>query len=85
MIIRTRVKLKGDDEPQEHYALVFDDADEIYVFMSYRNALTTAAKTLATECGDICNNEIFYLIQLAEFISSSLDVELYWNKQGENG
>ena len=83
-IIKTTVQLKGENEPRQHYALVFDDVTELGGFMLYRNALTTASKTLAAECGDLCDSEIFYLIQLSEFISTALDMELYW-EGGGNG
>ena len=79
-IIRTTVQLRGDKEPRQHLALVFDDARTLSKFMAYRNALTTAAKMLASNDDNICSEEIFYLIQLAEFISTALDIELYWNK-----
>ena len=80
-IIKTTVQAKGDKEPKEHFALVFDGISDLSDFMFYRNALTTAAKTLASS-DDFCTDEIFWLIQLAEFISSSLDYELYWKKIG---
>ena len=83
-IIQTLVQLKGESEPKPHYALVFDDASDPVDFMVYRNALTTAAKTLASECDGMCDSEIFWLIQLSEFISTALDIELYW-KGGKNG
>jgi hypothetical protein len=83
--IQTLVQLKGESEPQPHYALVFDDATSLAVFMIYRNALTSAAKALASQGEDLWNDEIFQLIQLSEFISSALDMELYWKKGGQDG
>jgi len=84
-IIRTQLQLNGESEPQQHYALVFDDATGLHTFMTYRHALTSAAKGLASMGDDIWNDEIFQLIQLSEFISSALDMELYWKKGGQDG
>lgn len=78
MIVPVKVQLKGDKEPQRHLALVFEDAVIPHDFIPYRNALTTAAKEILT-CGDYdgcCNDEMFRMLQLAEFISSSLEDEL---------
>lgn len=83
-IIKVEVRLKGEKEPQQHYALVFDDVTELSGFMVYRNVLTTAAKMLSSEHGSEFESEIFHLIQLSEFISTALDFELYW-KGGNNG
>ena len=79
-IIRTKVQLKGEKEPQEHYALVFDDAIGPADFLVYRNALTTAAKMLVSDEDIICYNEAFWLIQLSEFINTALDIDLYFQK-----
>ncbi|MBR0166123.1 MAG: hypothetical protein IJQ13_04515 [Prevotella sp.] len=84
-IIKTMVQLKGESEPQQHFALVFDDVMSPADFMMYRNALTTAAKAmLNSDESDLYSSELFYLIQLSEFINTALDVELYW-KGGDNG
>lgn len=78
MITTVNVQLKGEHEPQKHYALVFPDAMGPEDFISYRNALTTAAKTIVSceEVEGCLNDEAFWLIQLSEFISTSLDDEL---------
>lgn len=86
-IIRTQVQLRGESEPQQHYALVFDDALSPADFLVYRNALTTAAKAIVSSDEDAGNfsNELFWLIQLSEFINTALDIELYFNKGGQDG
>ena len=85
MIIKTMVQLKGESEPQQHFALVFDDIVTPSDFMVYRNALTQAVKSiLISEDGENFNDECFWLLQMAEFMSTALDVELYW-KGGDNG
>ena len=79
-IVKVNVQLKGESKPEEHYALVFDDAMGYGDFIVYRNALTTAAKAIATEEDTLCTEEIFWLIQLSEFINTALDYELYWKR-----
>ena len=76
MIIKTLVQLKGESEPQQHFALVFDDIVDPRDFVTYRNALTTAVKSILTsEDGEYLQDECFFLIQLSEYISSSLDLK----------
>lgn len=77
-IIKTLVQLKGESEPRPHLALVFDDARDPVDFMVYRNALTMAAKQLVSEDDGTYTDQVFWLIQLSEFISTALDIELYW-------
>ena len=84
MIIRAMVQLNGDKEPEPHLALVFDDAIGPGDFITYRNALTTAAKVMVTEEDSLCVDEAFWLIQLAEFIDTALDIETR-GKGGSNG
>ena len=75
MIIPIKTQLKGDTQPTRHYALVFDDVITPADFAAYRNALTTAVKNILTYC-DTCDSfsgEMFLLLQLAEFIGTSLD------------
>ena len=85
MIINTLVQLKGEKEPQPHIALVIDDAITPSDLAAYRNALTTAAKFILTcEDGENFHEECFWLLQLSEFISSSLDMELE-RKGGRHG
>ena len=85
MIITTLAQLKGESEPQPHIALVIDDAVMPSDLISYRNALTTAAKFILT-CwdGENFHDECFWLLQLSEFINSSLDIELE-SKGGRHG
>lgn len=77
MIIRTLVQLKGEKEPHQHYALVFDDAMGPQDLIAYRNAATSAVKAIISS-SDNCfmEQECFFLLQLAEYISSSLDDEM---------
>lgn len=75
MIVPVNVQLKCDTEPQRHYALVFEDVMCPADFITYRNALTTAVKEILSGADD-CNcfeKELFFLLQLAEFIATSLD------------
>lgn len=80
MIIKTLVQLDFDSEPQEHYALVFDDVICPRDFITYRNALTTVCREMASspEMENISGigNCIYWLLQMAEYISESLDTEL---------
>lgn len=75
MIVPVQVKLKGHTKPQQRYALVFDDINCPGDFIVYRNALTTAVKEILSEANDSScfEEELFFLLQLAEFISTSLD------------
>ena len=75
MIVKVKVQLKGDQEPRDHYALVFDDAMGPADLIPYRNALTMAAKEIVSnpDVGEYLNEEVFWLIQLSEFIGTSLD------------
>ena len=81
MIVKVKVQLNGDKEPREHYALVFPDVTLPEDFIPYRNALTTSAKEIISnpDVGDCLNDEAFWLIQLSEFISTSLDDEITAN------
>lgn len=80
MIIPVNVRLKGESEPNKHYALVFSDVMGIEDFIAYRNALTKAVKAcLTSDSAGYIDNELFWLVQLSEFISSSID-EAYKNK-----
>lgn len=83
MIIPVTVQLKGESKPQEHYALVFDDVMGPEDFIAYRNALTTVTKVALTDSNACCLDELFWLVQLSEFISSSLD-EYYQKRGGES-
>ena len=75
MIIKVNVQLKGEKEPRTHYALVFPDAMAPADFIPYRNAITTAAKEIVSnpDVSGLLNDEAFWLIQMAEFITASLD------------
>ena len=43
----------------------------------YRNALTTAVKAILTSSDDFClEKECFFLLQMAEYISSFLDDQM---------
>lgn len=82
MIIQTLIQLKGESEPRQHFALVFDDVARAEDFIPYRNALTTVAKAVITSSEpDAYADELFWIVQMAEFISSSLDLE-YQKKGG---
>lgn len=78
MIITTTVKLKGESRPCEHLALVFPGPMGTEDLIAYRNAMTEAVKAILTS-GDYddgsLSSECFYLIQMAEFITDSLDEE----------
>ncbi len=75
MIIPVNVQLKHESEPQRHYALVFEDIITPADFITYRNALTTAVKEILSEADEsrCFEEELYFLLQLAEFISDSLD------------
>lgn len=75
MIIPVNVQLKHESEPQRHYALVFEDIITPADFITYRNALTTAVKEILSEADDskCFEEELYFLLQLAEFIATSLD------------
>ena len=77
MIIPVSVQLKGETQPQRHLALVFPDAMLPADLIPYRNAATTVAKEVLTnsDIGSCLNDECFWLVQFAEFISTSLDAE----------
>ena len=77
MIVPVNVQLKGESKPTKHLALVFDDVTGVEDFISYRNALTNVSKCIISSEEDYnLNDQCFWLIQLSEFISSSLDEEL---------
>lgn len=83
MIVPVQVQLKGENEPQQHLALVFPDMETTEDFIAYRNAATGAAKAIL-ECDEVSSGyttECFFLLQLAEFISDSLDRELTKRKK----
>ena len=75
MIIKVKVQLKGEEQPHIHHALVFPDVMAPDDFITYRNAMTAAAKEIVSnpDVNGLLNDEAFYLIQLAEFITTSLD------------
>ena len=75
MITKVKVQLKGETEPQDHFALVFHDASGVADFIAYRNALTQVVKAILTseDYNSYLTDECFWLIQLSEFISSGLD------------
>lgn len=75
MITPVTVQLKGDREPQQHYALVFPDVTQPDDLILYRNAATSIVKQVIVteELGDSLADECFWLLQFAEFISTSLD------------
>jgi len=74
-IIKTEVQLTGELRPRQHYALVFPDAYSPEDLIPYRNALTQAVKTITVseEACQYIHDELFWLIQLAEFITTALD------------
>ena len=77
MTIQALVQLKGEKEPQQHVALVIEDATTPVDLSVYRNALTTAVKViLSSDEGECFCDECFWLLQLAEYIGTSLDTEL---------
>lgn len=74
--IRSLVQLPGEAEPTPHYALVFDDVVTPEDFVSYRDALLSAAKTiLGMDDPGTLSEEAYWLVQMAEFIDASLDQE----------
>lgn len=78
MIITTNVQLKGESQPQKHLALVFPGPMGPEDLILYRNAMTEAVKAILTSSdydGGYLSSECFYLLQMAEFISDSLDEE----------
>lgn len=76
MTVPVKVQLKGESEPQQRLALVFDDVYLPDDLIPYRNALTMACKEVTSSEDGNYLDEVFWLLQLAEFISSSLDDEL---------
>lgn len=77
MIIRTKAQFGKDVEPQQYFALVFEDVSVLRDFVTYRNALTMITKAvLSIPELDYVYDECFWLLQLSEFISTSLDEEL---------
>lgn len=77
MIVPMLVQLKGESEPKQHFALVFDDATDPQDLSVYRNAAIEAVKAIITSSDDFyLDEECFWLLQLAEFISDSLDLEM---------
>lgn len=78
MIVPMLVQLKGESEPRQHFALVFEDAMGPQDLIAYRNAATTVVKSVlsSTDFEPYLADECFWLLQLAEFISSSLDLEM---------
>ena len=74
MIVPVSVQLKGEREPHERFALVFEDITVPEDFISYRNAATMAAKTiLCSNFSQDLTDECYWLLQFAEYISTSLD------------
>ena len=77
MMIRTLVQSAEGKEPQQMIALVIEDALTFRDLITYRNALTMVVKAvLATQELEFVHEECFWLLQLVEFISTSLDDEL---------
>lgn len=87
MIIPVQAQLKGEKEPRRHLALVFPDADVPEDFILYRNAATQAVKAIlgSPDIEPCLTDEMYWLIQFSEFISSSLDMELRQRKGGSDG
>ena len=81
MITTVNVQLKGEASPRKHYALVFHDAMGPEDFISYRNALIAASKAIVStpDLSGCLDDEAFWLLQLSEFITYSLDRELSRN------
>lgn len=77
MIITTNVQMKGESHPDRHLALVFPGVMYPEDLIPYRNAMTEAVKAILTSDNydGWLSDECFYLIQMAEFISDSLDEE----------
>ena len=75
MIIRVKVQLKGDDAPKNHLALVVPGAMTPEDLIPYRNAITSSVKALLTDEGlsGYLAEDLFWLVQLSEFITTSLD------------
>ena len=74
-IVPIKIQLKGDKEPKTHYALVLPDIKHPEDFICYRNALLEAVKSLLTDEGlsGYMAEDLFWLVQLSEFITTSLD------------
>ncbi len=74
-IINTEVQLKGDSKPTDYYALVFPDVITPDDFIPYRNALVSTVKNILACCDncDTLSGDMFWLLQLAEFITAALE------------
>lgn len=74
MITTVTAQLKYEKEPREHIALVFDDAQVPADLAVYRDAAIAAAKAIVSvpELGGCMDQDIFWLLQFAEFINVSL-------------
>lgn len=74
-IIPVKTKTSSDGKPRVCWALLFPDADTPEVLADYRNALTQCAKyILSSEDTDgRMDDELFFIIQLAEFITVGID------------
>lgn len=74
-IIPVKLQLKSEKRASVHWALLFPDACRPEDLIDYRNALTQCAKSIL--CDDeksvLLSDELFYLIQLAEFITVGID------------
>lgn len=74
-IVPVKVQIKGESQSRVHWALLFPDASQPEDLADYRNALTQCAKSIL--CDDEkavqLNDELFYIIQLAEFITTALE------------
>lgn len=83
--IRTLIQMPGDSEPQLHFALVFDDVVSPIDFTTYRNALIDSAKAIMSikDLGPL-QNDVYWLLQIAELISSALDQEITRNDQDDS-
>lgn len=74
-IIPVKLQLNCDSQPRVYWTVLFPDVygpDDLVV---YRNALTTAAKTLllSDEAANEMNDIVFSLIQMSEFIAAGID------------
>lgn len=74
-IVKVEIQLKGDSKPCKHLALVFDGVTTPKDLIPYRNAALEASKAICSDASmSAClSDEAFWLIQLAEFITTALE------------
>ena len=74
-IIPVKTQLTCDKQPRVYWAVLFPDVFGPDDLVTYRNALTNAAKTLllSDEAADEMNDVVFSLIQMSEFIADGID------------